>query len=78
VRFRIRYPVDMRIVITGDTEWDCRELASRALRRIVARYGPDIVVVHGNELGVDSSFAAAASELGVTAGTPISCAALSC
>lgn len=56
----------MRIVITGDTGWECRELASRVLRRLVARYGPDIVIIHGNESGVDSSFAAA-KELGLTA-----------
>ena len=55
----------MRIVITGDTGWECRELASRVLRRVVARYGPDIVIIHGNEPGVDSSFAAAAKEIGV-------------
>jgi SLOG family YspA-like protein len=53
----------MRIVATGDTGWECRELASRVLRRLVARYGPDIVTVHGNEPGVDSSFADAAREL---------------
>ena len=55
----------MRIVITGDTGWECRELASRVLRRLVARYGRDIVIIHGNEPGVDSSFAAAAKEIGV-------------
>jgi YspA, cpYpsA-related SLOG family len=55
----------MRIVSTGDTGWECRELATRTLRRLVARYGPDIVIIHGNEPGVDSSFAAAANELGV-------------
>jgi YspA, cpYpsA-related SLOG family len=55
----------MRIVVSGDTGWQCRELAERVLRRLVARYGPDIVIIHGNEPGVDSSFAAAATELGV-------------
>ena len=64
---RRRCYVDMRIVITGDTGWECRELASRVLRRLVARYGPDIVIIHGNEPGVDSSFAAAAKEMGLTA-----------
>ncbi len=57
----------MRIVIIGDTGWECRELATRVLRRLVARYGPEIVIIQGNEPGVDSSFAAAAKELGVTA-----------
>jgi hypothetical protein len=57
----------MRIVITGDTGWECSELAARVLHRLVARYGPDIVIIHGNEPGADSSFAAAAQELGVSA-----------
>jgi YspA, cpYpsA-related SLOG family len=59
--------VDRRIVITGDPGWECRELASRVLRRLVARYGRDIVIIHGNEPGVDQAFAAAAKEVGVTA-----------
>jgi hypothetical protein len=46
--------------------WECRDLAARVLRRLVARYGRDILIIHGNEPGVDSSFAAAAKELGVT------------
>ena len=54
-------------VVTGDTTGECRELATRVLRRRVARYGPDIVIIHGNGPGVDSSFAAAAKELSVTA-----------
>jgi hypothetical protein len=33
---------------------------------LVARYGRDIVICHGNEPGVDASFAAAAKELGIT------------
>jgi hypothetical protein len=57
----------MRVVVTGDTGWECRDLASRVLRRLGARYGPDIVIIHGNEPGIDSSFAAAAKETGVTA-----------
>ena len=57
----------MRIVVIGDTGWECHDLAARVLRRLVARYGPEIVVIHGNEPGVDSSFAAAAKEIGVTA-----------
>jgi YspA, cpYpsA-related SLOG family len=57
----------MRIVADGDQDWECYEMATRVLRRIVARYGPDIVVIHGNEPGVDQAFAAAATELVVTA-----------
>ena len=57
----------MRIVVVGDKEWSCPDLASRLLRRLVARYGRDLVIIHGNEPGVDASFAAAATELGITA-----------
>ena len=46
--------------------WSCPALAARIRRRLVARYGNDIVIIHGNEPWVDASFAAAAKELGVT------------
>jgi hypothetical protein len=55
------------IVVTGDKDWSCPDLAARILRRLVARYGHDIVIIHGNEPGVDASFAAATKELGITA-----------
>jgi hypothetical protein len=57
----------MRIVVAGDKDWCCPDLAARILRRLVARYGHDIVIIHGNEPGVDASFAASAKELGITA-----------
>jgi hypothetical protein len=50
----------MRIVIAGDRFWPCRKLADAILRRMVARYGPDIVIVHGDDTGVAESFATAA------------------
>jgi YspA, cpYpsA-related SLOG family len=53
----------MRIVVTGDNDWSCPDLAARILRRLVARYGRDIVIIHGNEPGVDASFDAAAKEM---------------
>ena len=56
----------MRIVVAGDTGWECRDLAAGVLSCLVAGYGPDIVIIHGNEPGVDSSFAAAARELDAT------------
>jgi hypothetical protein len=61
------YYLDMRIVVTGDMNWSCPDLAARILRRLVARYGRDIVIVHANESGVDASFATAAKLLGITA-----------
>ena len=55
----------MRIAITGDRFWNCPELAASIIRRLVKRYGPDIVIVHGDATGVDESFAVAAKGLGV-------------
>jgi hypothetical protein len=55
----------MRILITGDRSWACHELAAAVIRRLVARYGPDITIVHGDAAGVDKSFATAAEDLGV-------------
>jgi hypothetical protein len=50
----------MRIVVAGDQFWPCHKLASAILRRMLARYGPDIVIVHGDDTGVAESFATAA------------------
>jgi hypothetical protein len=61
----------MRIVVTGDKEWSCPDLAARILRRLVARYGRDIVIIHGNEPGVDASFDAAAKEMGLIVETRV-------
>jgi len=56
----------MRIVVTGDRFWPCNQLAVTILRRLVARYGPEIVIVHGGDPGVDESFAMACRGLGIT------------
>jgi hypothetical protein len=50
----------MRIVVAGDQFWPCHGLASAILRRMVARYGPDIVIVRSDDTGVAESFATAA------------------
>jgi hypothetical protein len=55
----------MRILVTGDRFWGCHELAAAILRRLVARYGKDIVIVHGGAPGVDESFATASRGLGI-------------
>jgi hypothetical protein len=60
------YKVDMRMLVLGDRCLECRELATTILRRLLARYGPDIVIIHGGESGVDESFSAACQELGLT------------
>jgi hypothetical protein len=53
----------MRVIVTGDRFWPCHQLAAAILRRLVARYGPDIVIVHGDDTGVEESFATAAKGL---------------
>jgi hypothetical protein len=57
----------MRILVTGDRRWNCDELAARVLRRMVERYGPDLVIVHGGAPGVDWAFSRACRELDVGA-----------
>jgi len=55
----------MRIVVTGDRFWRCNQLAATILRRLVARYGREILIVHGGDPGVDESFATACKRLGI-------------
>ena len=55
-----RYYVDMRILIAGDHEWRCTDLAERVIRRLIARYGTQLVIVHGFNSGVDTAFEDAA------------------
>src|SRR4051812_27606870 len=55
----------MRIIVTGDRNWYAPELAEQVLNRLLARYGPGLVIVHGGATGIDRSFAEACGELGV-------------
>jgi hypothetical protein len=55
----------MRVIVVGDREWKCDDLAATVLVRLVAKFGPDVVIVHGNEPGVDTAFATAATALGI-------------
>lgn len=55
----------MRIIVTGDRFCRSHDLAAGIIRRLVERYGPDIVIVHGGATGVDESFATAANGHGV-------------
>jgi YspA, cpYpsA-related SLOG family len=59
------YDLDMRILITGERHWTCREVAETVLNRLVARYGPNLVVIHGGACGVDQSFQVACETMGV-------------
>jgi ABC-type sugar transport system substrate-binding protein len=56
----------MRIMVTGDRYWPCHLLAEPVLRRLIARHGQGIVIVHGDSEGVDEAFAKACTQLGVT------------
>ena len=60
------YYLDMRILITGERHWTCHELAEAVLNRLIVRYGPNLVVVHGGACGVDQSFQVACETMGVT------------
>ena len=55
----------MRVLITGDRHWHCSRLAADVVARLVAKYGPNIVIVHGDAEGVDRSFDAVAIAAGV-------------
>ena len=46
----------MRIEVTGERAWVCDELATLLLQPSIARYGRDLVVIHGGCPGVDQSF----------------------
>jgi hypothetical protein len=56
----------MRIVVTGDRMWACDKLALAVLKRLIARYGREIFIVHGGSPGVDESFNQACKHLGIS------------
>jgi hypothetical protein len=62
---KVGYSLNIRILITGDRHWRCDDLAEQILNRLLARYGPDLTVVHGGAAGVDNAFAVACEELGI-------------
>src|SRR4051812_22353892 len=55
----------MRVIVTGDRNWYSPELAERVVNRLLARYGPSVVVVHGGATGIDRSFAEGCGDVGV-------------
>jgi hypothetical protein len=55
----------MRVIVTGDRNWYCPDLAEAVVNRMLARYCPGLVIVHGGATGVDRSFAEAAEAVGV-------------
>jgi YspA, cpYpsA-related SLOG family len=61
--FDVAYYMNMFILITGDRHWRCDDVAEQIINRLLARYGPDLVVVHGGAPGVDKAFSLAGREL---------------
>jgi hypothetical protein len=55
----------MRVIVTGDRNWDAPDLAGEVLGRLLVRYGPVFVIVHGGATGIDRSFAEACDEHGI-------------
>src|SRR4051794_19861676 len=53
----------MWIIVTDDRNWHAPELAEEVLNRLILRFGPGLVIVHGAATGVDRSFALACGEL---------------
>lgn len=55
-----------RVIVTGCRNWNCFDLAMKSLKRMKARYGSDLVIVHGAASGVDATFGEACAIAGVT------------
>ena len=64
---KFSYALNMRILIAGDRDWRCDDLAEQVLNRLLARYGPDLTIIHGGAPGVDQSFSVVCRELGIAA-----------
>lgn len=54
-----------RVIVTGDRHWYCESLAYKVVRGIVAKHGPEVVIVEGGAEGVDWAFHVAADGCGV-------------
>jgi hypothetical protein len=61
---RAREP-DTRVIVGGARDWRCDALADRVVRRLLARSGQALVVVHDGGPGVAAAFDAACLRLGV-------------
>src|SRR4051812_2287146 len=55
----------MRPLGPGDRHWYAPDLAEQVLNRLILRYGPGLVIIHGDATGIDRSFAEACGELGI-------------
>jgi hypothetical protein len=55
----------MRVIVTGDRDWYAPDMAAEVVRRLLIRYGPDLVIVHGGATRIDWSFTQACGNRGV-------------
>lgn len=55
----------LRVLVTGDRNYTCPELARAILTKLIAKHGVNVVIVHGCGTGVDASFSNAARCLGL-------------
>ena len=55
----------MRVIVTGNRNWYAPDLAEQVVSRLLVRYGPGLVIVHGGATGIDRSFAEVCDDLGV-------------
>jgi hypothetical protein len=55
----------MRVIVTGNRQWYAPDLAEKLVNRLLRKYGPGLVIVHGAATGIDQSFAEACTNLGV-------------
>lgn len=55
-----------RVLVCGDRDWPCFDLADRIVERLRVRYGRDLVIVHGCARGVDGAFDSAAKVRGLS------------
>jgi hypothetical protein len=65
------YYLDISIILAGEGSWKCDELATAIVRRLITRYGHEIVIVHGDPTGVVDSFQVACKELGIRTETRV-------
>lgn len=52
----------MLILVTGGRSWYVPDLAEQVVSRLLARYGPGLLIVHGAASSIDLSFAEACRE----------------
>jgi YspA, cpYpsA-related SLOG family len=57
----------MRVIVKGGRHWAALDLAEDILKRLLTKYGPNLVIIDGGACGVDKAFAIAFRKLGVLA-----------